>query len=82
MYAVIETGGKQYRVQEGDSIVVEKLQNAVGEKVEFDKVLVMGEGADIKVDLFSIRAVSCESRLNKRLQDLPPAMGEIGRAHV
>ncbi|MDD4390164.1 MAG: 50S ribosomal protein L21 [Eubacteriales bacterium] len=49
MYAVIETGGKQYRVQEGDRIVVEKLGKEAGETVEFDKVLVHGEGADIKV---------------------------------
>lgn len=49
MYAVIETGGKQYRVKEGDVIVVEKLGVEAGEKVEFDKVLVMGEGADIQV---------------------------------
>ena len=49
MYAVIETGGKQYRVKEGDVIVVEKLGAEAGEKVEFDKVLVMGEGADIQV---------------------------------
>ena len=49
MYAVIETGGKQYRVQEGDIINVEKLNLEVGAKVEFDHVLVLGEGADIKV---------------------------------
>ena len=49
MYAVIETGGKQYRVKEGDVIVVEKLGAEAGEKVEFDKVLVMGKGADIQV---------------------------------
>lgn len=49
MYAVIETGGKQYRVKEGDVIVIEKLGVEAGEKVEFDKVLVMGEGADIQV---------------------------------
>jgi large subunit ribosomal protein L21 len=49
MYAVIETGGKQYRVQEGDVIVIEKLQKEAGDKVEFDKVLVLGEGAEIKV---------------------------------
>lgn len=49
MYAVIETGGKQYRVKEGDVIVVEKLGVEAGETVEFDKVLVMGEGADIQV---------------------------------
>ena len=49
MYAIIETGGKQYRVQNGDQIAVEKLNIADGEKVVFDKVLVAGEGADIKV---------------------------------
>ena len=49
MYAVVETGGKQYRVQEGDVISVEKLNVEDGAKVVFDKVLVAGEGADIKV---------------------------------
>ena len=49
MYAIIETGGKQYRVQNGDKIAVEKLGIADGEKVVFDKVLVVGEGADVKV---------------------------------
>ena len=49
MYAVIETGGKQYRVQEGDVITVEKLNVEAGETVTFDKVLVLGEGKDIKV---------------------------------
>ena len=49
MYAVIETGGKQYRVQEGDVITVEKLDAKAGDKVTFDKVLVLGEGKDVKV---------------------------------
>ncbi len=49
MYAVIETGGKQYRVQEGDVITIEKLAVEPEAKVVFDKVLVMGEGADIQV---------------------------------
>ena len=49
MYAVIETGGKQYRVQEGDVITVEKLNAEAGETVAFDRVLVLGEGKDIKV---------------------------------
>ncbi len=42
MYAVIETGGKQYRVSEGDVIFVEKLDVAAGDTVEFDKVLAVG----------------------------------------
>ena len=43
MYAVIETGGKQYRVTPGDSITVEKLDGEVGATVEFDKVLAIGK---------------------------------------
>ncbi len=49
MYAVIKTGGKQYRVQQGDVLRVEKLDAEVGKKVTFDDVLMLGEGADIKV---------------------------------
>lgn len=49
MYAVIETGGKQYRVKEGDFIVVEKLKAEDGEKVEFDKVLCLGEGDQVSI---------------------------------
>ena len=43
MYAIFVTGGKQYRVQEGDSIYVEKLEAEVGAEVTFDQVLLAGE---------------------------------------
>ena len=49
MYAVIETGGKQYRVQEGDVITVEKLDVEAGSKIELDKVLVLNNGTELKV---------------------------------
>ena len=49
MYAVIKTGGKQYRVQAGDLLIVEKLDGAPGDSVSFDEVLLMGEGADVVV---------------------------------
>jgi len=49
MYAVIKTGGKQYRVSEGDTLRVEKLDTSAGETIEFDQVLAVGEGADLKV---------------------------------
>jgi large subunit ribosomal protein L21 len=49
MYAVIATGGKQYRVAEGDVVRFEKLPAEPGAAVEFDKVLVVGKGADIRV---------------------------------
>ncbi|TJX63134.1 50S ribosomal protein L21 [Soehngenia saccharolytica] len=41
MYAIIETGGKQYKVQEGDIVYVEKLHAEEGETVSFDKVLLL-----------------------------------------
>jgi large subunit ribosomal protein L21 len=49
MYAVIKTGGKQYRVQAGDLLVVEKLDGDVGAQVAFNDVLLIGEGADVTV---------------------------------
>ena len=49
MYAVIETGGKQYRVQEGDTIFVEKLDANEGESISFDKVLLVSGEGDVKV---------------------------------
>ncbi len=49
MYAVIETGGKQYRVQEGDVLSVEKLGIEAGELVEFDKVLALNTDENLKV---------------------------------
>lgn len=49
MYAVIVTGGKQYKVTEGETIFVEKLTADEGAEVVFDKVLVAGEGSDVRV---------------------------------
>ncbi|MBP6492188.1 MAG: 50S ribosomal protein L21 [Clostridia bacterium] len=49
MYAVIETGGKQYRVQEGDVITIEKLNVSAGDDITFDKVLVLNDGKETKV---------------------------------
>lgn len=49
MYAVIKTGGKQYRVREGDTLRVEKLAAEAGAKVQFDQVLMVGEGDQVKI---------------------------------
>jgi large subunit ribosomal protein L21 len=49
MYAVIETGGKQHRVVEGETLSIEKLEVATGEKVQFDKVLMVADGDKIAV---------------------------------
>ncbi|QIT56253.1 50S ribosomal protein L21 [Aquisalimonas sp. 2447] len=49
MYAVIKTGGKQYRVSEGDILRVEKLDAEAGSSVEFDQVLLVSDGDDVKI---------------------------------
>lgn len=49
MYAVIKTGGKQYRVEEGDILRVEKIEVGTGDTIDFDQVLLVADGDDIKV---------------------------------
>ena len=50
MFAVVRTGGKQYRVAAGDKIAVEKIAGEAGDSVTLDDVLLAGEGADVKAD--------------------------------
>jgi large subunit ribosomal protein L21 len=47
--AILKTGGKQYRVQPGTLLCVEKLDGQVGEEVQFGEVLLLGQGSDAKV---------------------------------
>lgn len=49
MYAIIETGGKQYRVAEGQTLQIEKLDVDAGSMIDFDRVLMVGEGEQMKV---------------------------------
>jgi len=49
MYAVIETGGKQYRVQEGDVVTIEKLNVSAGDDITFDRVLILSDGEKVQV---------------------------------
>ena len=49
MYAVIKTGGKQYRVAKDDVLKIERLPGEAGTKIEFDHVLMVGSGASVKV---------------------------------
>ena len=49
MYAVIKTGGKQYRVSEGDTLRLETIDAKTGDSIEFDQVLMVGEGEDVKI---------------------------------
>ena len=58
MFAVIKTGGKQYKVAEGDEIVVEKLTGDAGEDVTFGDVLMLGEGGEVKVGAPTVTGAS------------------------
>lgn len=48
MYAVISSGGKQYRVKQGDTLKLEMLAAEIGQEIKFDKILMVGQGSDIK----------------------------------
>ena len=63
MYAIIATGGKQYKVQEGDVIKVEKLGAEAGSEVTFDQVLLVGD-KDVKVGTPTVEASGAESTQN------------------
>ena len=49
MYAILETGGKQYKVRPGDTLRVEKLQGAPGDTVTLDRVLLLADGEQVEV---------------------------------
>lgn len=63
MYAILETGGKQYRVAEGESCRVEKLPVEVGEEIAFDQVLVVGEGEELQVGNPTVPGASVRARV-------------------
>ena len=68
MHAVIFTGGKQYRVKEGDVLRVEKLGLEEGTKINFDEILMTSDGEDIKVGTPHVKGakVSAEVMSNGR----------------
>ncbi|MDD2434354.1 MAG: 50S ribosomal protein L21 [Bacilli bacterium] len=65
MYAIIETGGKQIKVQAGDSIFVEKLQANEGDTITFDKVLLVG-GDKVKVGTPYLAGVTVSAKVEKQ----------------
>ncbi len=63
MYAIIASGGKQYRVSQGESVRVEKLEGTVGTKVVFEKVLMIGDGDKSKVGTPVVAGASVEAEI-------------------
>lgn len=67
--AVIETGGKQYKVAVGDKINIEKLENKVGSSVVFDKVLLVVDGENVEVGAPYVKNVKVEGKLLETYKD-------------
>ena len=67
MFAVIKTGGKQYKVSEGDVIIAEKLDGDVGSKIKFDDVLMAGEAGKVKTGADALKAKVEGEVLEQRL---------------
>jgi large subunit ribosomal protein L21 len=63
MYAVVKTGGKQYRVSAGEKLRVEKLAAAVGSELVLDEVLLVGEGEALKVGNPTVKGASVKAKV-------------------
>ncbi len=66
MYAIVETGGKQYKVQTGDIIRVEKLPGQEGEEVVFDRVLLLADNEDVKIGTPILEEVKVKGTIVKQ----------------
>lgn len=63
MYAVVATGGKQYKVQEGEVLRVEKLDGEVGAPVSFDQVLMVSDGETVRVGTPTLESVTVNGHI-------------------
>ena len=68
MYAVIKTGGKQYKVSEGDLLKIEKIEGAVGDTVELSEVLMVG-GEEVKIGTPLLPAAKVTARIVEQGKD-------------
>jgi len=69
MYAIIETGGKQYKVAEGDIIRTDLLESEVGTDVTFDKVILASTGSDVKVGVPVLSGASVTGTVLRQAKD-------------
>ncbi len=63
MYAVVLTGGKQYKMVSGETVDIEKLDVAVGSNVKFDKILLVGDTNDVKVGKPTVDGVTVDAEV-------------------
>lgn len=68
-FAIIQTGGKQYRVSPGQKVKIEKIEGAQDAILSFDKVLLIGDGDNIKVGTPYVEAAKVEAKILKQGRD-------------
>lgn len=68
MYAIIETGGKQYKVQAGDVIFIEKLQAGAGDSVTFDRVLAVSSEGGLKTGAPTIAGATVTGKVEQQVK--------------
>ncbi len=69
MYAIIKTGGKQYKVSEGDSVYIEKLNAAEGDSVTFETVLSVVDGDTVKIGTPTVEGAKVTAKVEKNGKD-------------
>lgn len=69
MYAIIKTGGKQYKVSEGDLVRVEKLNAEIGDSVSFEDVLLVKSDSDLKVGTPTVENAKVEATVKDQAKD-------------
>ncbi len=63
MYAIINSGGKQYKIQEGEILRVEKISGEVGNPVSFDRVLMFSDGEDVRIGMPLLENIVVQGRI-------------------
>ncbi|MEF3692493.1 MAG: 50S ribosomal protein L21 [Candidatus Moraniibacteriota bacterium] len=69
MLAIIKTGGKQYKIKEGDKLKIEKIEGKEGEKVKFSEVLFLGDEKSVKVGTPFIAGAKVEGKIISQAKD-------------
>ena len=69
MYAVIKTGGKQYRVTEGQKITVDKIQGEPGVQVNFNEVLLVSNDQGLNIGMPNLDSASVTGKISKQFRD-------------
>ena len=69
MYAIVDSGGKQYKVEEGDLLKVEKLAGEMGDKVSFDKILMFSDGENVNIGTPLVENVAVNGHIVEQGKD-------------